>query len=328
MGMKFFVTGTTGFIGSWVAKQLTERGDRVTCLVRKTSNLKWLKDLPAEYHYGSLLEPETLKDGVQNADYVLHIAGVTKALSLEEFYKGNVEATRNLLDVVREVNPGVKKFVHVSSQAAVGPSSSTAPMDEESPMRPLTDYGRSKMQSEQTVREYMDALPITVLRPPTVYGPRDTDVFEVFKNVHHRVNLKVGSVEPVVSIIHAFDLSRGIILAAEHPKSAGETYFICNEDPCAWPEVIDTLQKLMNKKVLNIPIPYPVAYSFGAVMEAVAHISGKPTILNRQKMREVNAKYWIASARKIREQLGYTTQLSLEEGLKNTLEWYRKNKWI
>jgi nucleoside-diphosphate-sugar epimerase len=328
MAKRFFVTGATGFIGSWVAQQLVETGQQVTCLVRKTSNLKWLKDLPVEYHYGSLLEPQTLKDGVQSADYVLHIAGVTKALSPEEFYKGNVQATRNLLEMIREENPGIKKFVHVSSQAAMGPSPSTAPADEESPMQPLTDYGRSKMQSEHVAREYMDTLPLTILRPPAVYGPRDTDVFEVFKNVRNRFNLKVGNIEPVVSIVHVFDLARGIILAAEHPGSGGETYFICNEEPCAWSDVIDILQKLMNKKVLNIPVPYPLAYSFGAVLEAVAHLSGKPTILNRQKIREVNAKYWVASPRKIREQLGYTSLLSLEEGLKNTLEWYREHKWL
>lgn len=325
--MKYFLTGATGFVGSWVAQQLVDKGEKVVCLVRKTSNRKWLKDLPVEYHYGSLLEPETLRAGIQHADYVLHIAGVTKALSLKEFYTGNVEATRNILEVVKEVNLAVRKFVHVSSQAAMGPNSSRTPMNEDHPMHPITDYGESKKQTEEVVREYMGTLPITILRPSTVYGPRDTDVFEVFRNVHYRVNLKVGS-DPVVSIIHAFDLARGIILAAEHPKSAGEAYFICNEEPCVWSEVIEILQKLMDKKVINIPVPYPVAYSVSAVIEAFSHISGKPTILNRQKMREVSAGYWIASTQKIQEQLGYASQFSLYEGLKNTLKWYRENGWL
>lgn len=326
--MNYFITGATGFVGSWVAQELSRKGEQVTCLVRKTSNLKWLKGLPAAYHYGSLLEPETLKEGIRNADYVLHIAGVTKALSLKEFYSGNVEATRNILEVVKAENPGIKKFVHISSQAAAGPSAGKLPKDETAPANPLTDYGRSKLQSEETARQYMEFFPLTILRPPTVYGPRDTDVFEVFKNVRMGVNLKVGSNDPVVSIIHAFDLARGIMVAAEHPKSSGETFFITNEEPCAWSEVIDILQKLMHKKVLTIPIPYPLAYSAGAAMELAARLSGKPTILNRQKIREVRAGYWVASSRKIKEYLGFTPRLSLQQGLKETLEWYQEHKWL
>ena len=282
------------------------------------------------YHYGSLLDPESLKEGIKDADYVLHIGGVTKALTIDEFYKGNVEATRNILEVVKTVNPGLKKFVYVSSQAAAGPSPAdpSKSIDETAPMAPLTDYGTSKKQGEEVAVEYMKSLPVTILRPPTVYGPRDTDVFEVFKSVQNRLNLKVGAHDPIVSIIHVWDLARGIIRAAEHPKSTGEIYFIANEDPCRWSSVIKMLEDKMSRKVLNIPVPYPVAYGVGGVVEVFSKISGKPSILNRQKMREVNAGFWVLSVEKIKAELGFACEISLDEGFQNTLDWYRSEGWL
>ncbi|RMH77239.1 MAG: NAD-dependent epimerase/dehydratase family protein [Calditrichaeota bacterium] len=326
--MRYFVTGGTGFIGSWVVQLLVEKGEEVCCLVRKTSNLRWLKDLPIQYHYGSLLEPDSLKDGVKDADYVLHIAGVTKALTVADYYRGNVEATRNLLQVVQETNSRLRKFVFVGSQAAIGPSPSPEPLTEDSPPHPVTDYGKSKLQAEQAVREFMERLPITILRPPAVYGPRDTDVFEVFRNIRRGINVKVGRTDQLVSIIHVLDLARAILLAAEHPDSTGQTYFVCNDTPCAWSEVIAILQRLMQRRARTIAIPYPVAYAFAGILELAARVQRKPTILNRQKIREVSCPYWVISNEKIRRELGYASQFTLEEGLRNTLEWYRAEGWL
>ena len=326
--MRYFITGGTGFVGSWVAKQLADQGEAVTCLVRKTSNLRWLQDLKIDYHYGSLLDAESLKAGVKNADYVLHIGGVTKALSIQDFYAGNVQATKNIMEAIKNVNPQIKNIVYVGSEAAVGPSPNGVLLDETCEMHPITDYGISKKQGELAAQEYADELPLTILRPPAVYGPRDTDVFEVFKSVKNRMNLKVGSGDPYVSIIHVHDLARGIIEAAKNPAAIGQTYFIGNPDPCYWSEVITILEELMDRKVINVPIPYPLAYGFGAVMEFFGRLGGKPTILNRQKIREVNAGNWVISSKKIQDELGYNTRLSLREGLAQTLEWYKKAGWL
>nr|NIS38532.1 hypothetical protein [Candidatus Saccharibacteria bacterium]NIV04103.1 hypothetical protein [Calditrichia bacterium]NIV72815.1 hypothetical protein [Calditrichia bacterium]NIW00207.1 hypothetical protein [Candidatus Saccharibacteria bacterium]NIW79665.1 hypothetical protein [Calditrichia bacterium] len=141
-------------------------------------------------------------------------------------------------------------------------------------------------------------------------------------------NLKVGNTDQLVSIIQVMDLARGIMLAAEHPKSTDEIFFIANEQPAAWSEVINILQKLMNKKVKNISIPYSVAYLFGGVMEGIAYLQKKPTILNRQKIREVNSPYWVVSTQKIQEYLNYSTQLTLEDGLSKTLTWYLEQGWL
>jgi nucleoside-diphosphate-sugar epimerase len=326
--MKYFITGSTGFVGSWVTEKLIEEDAEVTCLVRKTSNLRWIEHLPVKYHQGSLIDLDSLKSGVESADYVLHIGGVTKTLNMDEFYQGNVQATKNLLTAVEEVNPNLKKFVHISSQAAVGPSESKNPIDEMHACRPLTHYGKSKLETEEIVHQFFDKIPITILRPSTVYGPRDTDVYEAFRNIKNGINLKVGKNEQYVSLIHVYDLADGIIHAAKHERGIGETYFICNDQNYSWSEIIEIIKKLVGKKAMNLSVPYSVAYGVASFIELAARIRGKPTILDRQKMKEIREQYWTASNQKLKAQLGFSPKLSMEEGFKNTFQWYRENNWL
>jgi len=326
--MKYFITGATGFVGSWVAEKLAKRGERVICLVRKTSNLRWIKHLAVKYHYASLLDFDSLKDGIEGADYILHCGGVTKALKPEGYYRGNVQTTENLLKAVMEVNPNIKKFVHISSQAAVGPSESITPIDETHACNPLTDYGRSKLETEQMVHQFFDKLPITVLRPTTVYGPHDADVLAAFRNVKYGINLKIGKNEQYVSLIHVHDLADGIIHTAKHEGGIGETYFICNDQIYTWSEVIKIMKKLIGKKAMNLSVPYSVAYVVASFIELTARIRRKPTILDRQKMKEIREQYWTASNQKLKTQLGFSPILSVEEGLEITYNWYKKNSWL
>ncbi len=328
--MKVFVTGATGFVGSWVVDELLRMypGAHVVCLVRPTSNLRWIHQKPVVLFTGSLLDENGLRPALEGVDYVLHVAGVTKALTVAEYYRGNVAATQHLLEAVFQAAPGIKKFVHISSQAAVGPSPSPQPVDETFPCHPITDYGKSKLESEKIARRWMDRLPITILRPPAVYGPRDTDIFQVFKNIQRGVNLKIGKQEQLISLIHVKDLARGILLAAEHPASAGETYFICNDEVYRWSQIIQLLEQVMGQNTITVSIPFPVAYGVATFLEAISYLRRKPSILNRQKMQEVRRRYWGMSNEKIRTQLGFRQTVSLEEGLRSTYRWYREEGWL
>ena len=107
-------------------------------------------------------------------------------------------------------------------------------LDEDATCHPLTDYGRSKMEAEAVVRAYIGQLPLTIVRPPSVYGPRDTDVLNVFKNIKMRVNLQVGSVDQLVSLVYVEDLANGIIQAAFAENTTGKTYFLCEDRPYRW----------------------------------------------------------------------------------------------
>lgn len=326
---KVFITGATGFIGSHLADELIKKNYTIKCLVRKTSNLKWLKDKPVEFVYGDFFDDKVLEDALKDVDYVYHVAGVTFAKKKEEFQKGNVDATKNLLEVCLRVNPKLKKFIHVSSQAAVGPSfDPNNAVDETKVYEPLTTYGRSKMEAEKLVRGYFDKMNITIVRPPAVYGPRDYAIFEYFKTMSRGLQPMIGFDNKLVSLIHVLDLVRGFIQAGESEKAKSNIYFISSEKFYNWRDVGDVTKKLFNRKTLKVVVPHFAVYTVGFFAQVFAMFSTKPVILNLEKVREITQAYWICSVEKAKKDFGYKQNISLEEGFKNTIEWYKENKWL
>ena len=325
---KIFLTGATGLVGSFVAQKLLEQKHQVNCLIRITSNLKWIEGLPLQLLTGSLFEPQSFKDAVADSDYVLHVAGVTKAFDKTEYCRGNVETTKLLLDTICEVNTSLKRFLLVSSQAAVGPSPGANPIDETYACHPLTDYGISKMESEQLAHRYMEKVPITIVRPPSVYGPRDTDVFNFFKGIRRGLNLQVGDMDQLVSLVYVEDLAAGIIQAAFSPNSLGKTYFICEETPYYWSHVAEITAEIMGIKFRTIRIPYKLAIGIASLLEVYSKLQKKPTILNRQKMLEVKQSFWSISPQNAINDFGYQTQFPLPKGIEKTIRWYEETEWF
>ncbi len=264
--MKVFITGATGFIGSFLAEALIQAGHQVTCLVRKQSNLRWIADLDIECFYGSLIDKNSLIRGLEGADMVYHLAGVTKARTKDEYFQGNFEGTKNLIDAAVKHKKTIKRFVLVSSQTAVGPSPTLIPIDENHPANPLTDYGKSKWAAEEYAIAMMDKINLTILRPPAVYGPRDTDILEFFRTVKFGIIPKLGGADKYLSLIHVKDLVRGIMMAAENEKSIGKVYFLTSPEPYAWDEISKITLKILQKKGINVPIPV-------GLMKGIAYFS-------------------------------------------------------
>ncbi|GAB4333864.1 MAG: NAD(P)-dependent oxidoreductase [Calditrichia bacterium] len=325
---RVFLTGATGFVGSFVAKTLCDDGHEVHCLVRKSSNLRWIRLLPCQFVEGTLVEPESYRDSLKKVTHIIHVAGVTKSANADGYYRGNFEATRQLYETARAVNPALERFLFVSSQAAVGPTPPGSIGDETIPYRPLTDYGRSKMMAEQWLKEKNGLLPLTIVRPPAVFGPRDTDVLHFFKNLNKGWNIKVGNIDQLVSIVYVEDLARGIVDATFSSATANQTYFLADPQPYLWSEFTKITANILKVKYRTLKIPYRMAYLVAAVIEWMAKITGKPTILNRQKMWEVAQPNWAVSVNKAIQDFGYHTQFSLEEAVRKTLDWYRDNNWI
>ncbi len=325
---KAFVTGATGFIGSHLVDELLKKNYEIKCLVRKNSSTKWLKDKPVEFIEGDLFTKDVLEKALTDVDYVYHVGGVTFAKRKEEFRRGNVEATKSLLEAALKFNPGLKKFVHVSSQAAVGPSFDGKPIDETRDYFPLTAYGRSKVEAEKIVKSYFDKLNATILRPPAVYGPRDYAIYEYFKSMSRGLQPLIGFDNKLVSLIHGVDLVKGFILAGESDISSSNIYFISSEKFYNWRDVGAMTQRLLGRKTLRVVVPHFAVKTTAFFSQVFGFFSSKPTVLNIEKSRELTQRYWICSIEKAQRELGFKEGFTLEEGFKDTIDWYRKEGWI
>ena len=328
MGKTALITGANGFVGSHLAEGLLDRGYQVRCLVRKTGNLRWLSHLEVEYVYGNIAEKDSLKAAVKDVDIVLHCAGLTKAKNRKEYFAANAEGTRNIVEVCLEENPRLRRFVQVSSQAAVGPGDDQQPLDEEAPCRPVTHYGESKLEGEKIVWEYLSKLPITIVRPPAVYGPRDTDILGFFKVAKSGFRISFGMGENFLSLVYVKDLIEGIILAAESPKSIGQIYFIADDKIYSWREAFEIIGGVLNKRTIPLRIPKSLVVFMAFLSESFCRLLGRSAAFNVQKAKEITQRYWILDVSKAKDDLGFHPKYHLEKGAEETVRWYREMGWL
>ena len=316
------VTGGTGFIGTHLLDKLAATGAGVRALVRRTRSPR---SLPAgvETCYGDLASGEGIREALEGADAVIHLAGVTKALHTADFYTGNVEATRQLARGL--AGTGVR-FVHVSSLAAIGPSQPGAALDEDAPPHPVTHYGKSKLQAEQVVRELAPGA--VIVRPPVVYGPRDTDVFQLLRSISRGVVVEIAGAERWFSAIYVKDLVDGLLAATCTPRAAGRSYFLAHAKPASWSELAAAAAIIMGRTPRIVKLPVAVATAVGAVGEAWARLTGKPGIITREKVAEARCEAWTCDTRRAAAELGFIASTGLESGLAATLAWYKEAGWL
>ncbi len=332
--MKAYVTGGTGFIGSHLVEQLVDQGYHVTCLIRKTSNLRWLNHLltakspQVELVIGDLHDSDVLAQHVRDADLVFHLAGLTKAPDAATYDRVNAGGTERLIEACLGARTNLDRFVYCSSLAAVGPSCDATPNTEDVTPQPLTDYGSSKLKGEMVVRECADRLPITIIRPPAVYGPRDTDIFLFFQMINRGVMPILGDADKLLSLVHVKDLVAGIYTAAVSERAIGETYFLTDGDIHTWMEIERIIADALEKYTFKVKVPFFLLDFLSIVTEAAAKISRQTPTLNRQKVRDLKQRFWICDSTKAQKELGYRPTYFLEKGIQETADWYRANGWL
>ncbi|HOV92027.1 MAG TPA: NAD-dependent epimerase/dehydratase family protein [Candidatus Kapabacteria bacterium] len=328
--MKVLVTGATGFIGSHLVDKLLEKNYSVIATIRKTSSLQWLINKPIQLVEASLNDKSQLLEIVKDVDYVYNVAGVIAAKSYEDFLKANKDGAKNLIESVYEVNPNIKRFIHISSQAAAGPATSLdKPVKESDQCHPITSYGKSKKESEDVVLSFKDKLPVTIVRPPSVYGPRDPAIRDIFRIGKMGLGPLMGFNDKYVSLIHCDDLVRGIIMAGESEKAKGEVYFITSKEFYNWPQIMDVLKQALGKKFfIKIRFPHPLVLAAGSISEFFGNFSKKPPVFDKEKAIDFIQDYWICSPEKAKNDIGFESQIDLQSGFNETAKWYIENKWI
>lgn len=322
------VTGANGFVGSHLVDLLLEKGYSVRCITRKSSDLKWLDGKDIEIHDCGLFDLNGLRKALKDSHYVFHVAGVVKSKTPEGYFQGNVETTKNLLDVSLENKNSIKRFVVVSSQTVTGPSLDGKPVTEETGCNPITTYGRSKLEEEKVTLTYADKLPVTICRAPAVYGERDTEIFIYFNTFSKGLTTTIGFNKKALSLIHVSDLVHGIYLAAVSDCSKGQIYFISSEKFYTWPEVNITTAKILGRKAIIVKVPHFLVYTIAAIAQFFAMFGNKAATLNLEKAKDITQQYWICDTSKAIRDLGFRQNITLEEGIRRTIRWYKEMKWI
>ena len=264
-----------------------------------------------------------LREVIQDAEYIFHIAGVTKAKNQGQYHQGNVLTTKNLLEAATS-NPKLKNFCYVSSLTAAGPSLDGTLLDEDAPCHPITAYGVSKLEAETVCQLYANKLPIVIIRPPAVFGPRDKDLLDIFRWAKRGFQPVFGSSQKQLSVVYGPELARALIEATISEKTSGQTYFVSDPAPRHLTEVLDQIAAMFGKHATKIYLPAPLLYTMGGIAELFSVFSPNAPVLNVEKARDLLQKAWVCSSRKLEDHIGFRTQNRFEESLVETIEWYKE----
>lgn len=323
------VTGSSGFIGSHLVARLVASGWRVRCLVRAESRSDGEPDERVERHVVDFADADALRasPALEGAEVVFHLAGVTKALSLDAFRAGNLTPVANLLRAL-DGRASLRRVVIVSSQAAAGPARTLdAPVVEDDPARPVEGYGRSKLEAEAEARRWADRLPITIVRPCSVYGPGDVDFLALFRMATRGLLLYPGTRDKYLSLLHVDDVVDGLLAAAVTDVTSGAVYFLAGE-ALPWRELGERIAGVVGRRALALDVPAPLIRAAVPFGEGYARLTGRPTLLNRHKVSLGVPSYWVCSGARAARDLGFTPRRALPDGLRTTYCWYQRKGWL
>lgn len=325
--MDVLVTGATGFVGRHVADELARAGHSVRCLVRPSTDASQLEAAGHRVVRGEVLDQASLAAAVDGADAVAHVAGLISARSFREMRRVNVEGVARI--ATESARARVRRFVLVSSLAAAGPSRDGHVVRESDPARPVSRYGLSKLLGERAAaRALGPAVPLTVIRPPAVYGPHDRGIHGFFDAAARGIRLRIGSRPRRVSIVHGEDLACAIRLALKAPAAAPKTYFVANAESYEVDDLIGRIASAVGGRTLSLRLPDPLVRAAGAIAEEVARWRGAVPQFSRDKAREFLANGWVCDPSLAAAELGWRPRWTLDEGLAQTAAWYRERGWI
>ncbi|MDR2436626.1 MAG: NAD-dependent epimerase/dehydratase family protein [Endomicrobium sp.] len=324
---RILLTGATGFVGSHIAEVLVGNNHNVICTVRQKSNLEWIKNLPIEYKYGSLNDKNFLEEIVKDVDIVVHCAGIVRAISKEEYFKENVENTKNLCKAVLKNNPNLRKFIFISSQAAMGASRAGSIRKITDIPEPVSDYGLSKIQAEKELKAiFFGKVPYTIFRPASVYGPRDKDIF-IFFNLVHRHLRPLPTKKRFLQLVYVKDVASAVSLSLKNKRTDNNIYYLANSSAYTWADIGKIISCSVGVKSLPLLAPDFVFKTAGFIMDTISKITKKPAVLNKQKITEMVQDAWVADTSPAEKDLNIRF-INLEVASQITYNWYLENGWF
>jgi len=326
--VKTLVTGASGFIGKHLVRTLVERGRDVRCLVRKSSDTKYLEELGVEFFYGDLLKQGSLKNIAKDVNIVYHFAGEIYSNRSRDFYRVNFDGTRNLVEVCRPEK--IEKFVFLSSIAAVGPNRTHGILlNEQSPCKPIDPYGRSKLQAEQLLIQSFEKyiFPVVIIRAPTVYGPlgKSKILKKILDQIRNGHFITLGNGNYLRSMCYIDNLIQGLMTAERSNNSVGEVYFIADKKSYTYKEIFQKAAEQSGTTLKETHLPRCLGWIGGFAFKFLSMFGlyALPLYMAWHMVLDM-----ACDISKAREQLKYRPHIELVEGIKVTMKYFVKRESV
>lgn len=295
------LTGASGFIGQTIAQRLCQAGIRVRALVRGTKYIPSLDHSDISLIHGSLDKDESLEKLLDGCTGIVHCAGTIRGSRKEDFVPTNVAGVSRLLTVCLS-QPNPPRFIHLSSLAAREPA--------------LSPYAWSKHEGENVIRQQAQSLSWIILRPPAVYGPLDTALLPLFQLAKQGIGLQLGPPKAKFSLIHVQDLADLVVDCLEEQRPNSTLYEVDDGTPggYSWESVFRIINPGMK---IRLSIPPKFLWLIGKSNEYLARGFGYAPLFTTGKVAELRHQNWVSNSQNAREQLKWTPQIPLEEGLRH-----------
>jgi nucleoside-diphosphate-sugar epimerase len=325
---KLLITGASGFLGYHLIEAALLQEYEVYAGVRKSSDVKHLQHTGAKVVELDLPDIGNTKNILEQygITHIIHAAALTRAKTEPAYNYANALLTKNLAIAATESRIDLKKFVFISSLAALGPSATDEPVKEDDVPRPLTSYGKSKLLAEQFLRDVHN-LPFIGLRPTAVYGPREKDLLLLIKTVAKGIEIYIGSSGQELSFVYVKDLAT-LAIQSLNSKIIGEFYNISDGRVYNRYAFADAAKKAIGKKTLRLQLPLFLIKRVAAGIDVLYSRSHATPVLNKEKLKELTAANWGCSIAKSQRDLDFKPSYNLENGMAETIRWYKEHKWL
>ncbi len=329
------ITGSSGFIGSFLVGEAVGRNMNVYAGIRTGSSLKYLDfqgihivefDFSSKEKVSDTLKKIEMESG--GIEYIIHNAGITKAKNPNDYITINTRFTSNFLEAIKSSLKHIPKFIYISSLAAYGPGDPKTfePVKNSDKPAPVTNYGRSKFLAEKIVTS-QNLVPWIIVRPTAVYGPKEKEIFAVFKAVNKGLQPAIKNEKQRLTFIYVKDLVRAIIdLTISENKN--KAYFVSDGDVHSNKVFAEHIKTIMHKKTFKINLSPTVLKIVAITMEGIYKMRGDTPGLNREKVDEMNQLNWTCDTEPLINDIAFVPQYNLEKGIAETISWYKEEKWL
>lgn len=329
------ITGSSGFIGSFLVEEGLQRNFTVYAGIRRSSSKKYLNDSRIQFveldfsFRESLAETlSALKVSGIRFDYIVHNAGITKARRKEDFFRINTACTQHFVNALIETGMVPKKFLYMSSLAAYGPGNpgTMQPVSLQDEPHPAGMYGQSKLNAEKWIQS-LDQFPYLIFRPTGVYGPREKDYFFMIQMIRKGLEPYIGSKDQALTFIYVKDLARLTYDALLSPVVQG-AYFVSDGNVYSAEEFNQIVKAYLQVKTIPFVIPARVVGVVACCLEKMAGLWNGNPMLNRDKYRILISKNWQCDSSPLERDFGFHAHYPVQRGIPETIQWYRDHGWL